>query len=161
MFEEDVNKILYTVLIGTTGNTVDNWERSILWVCCEIKLQTLPTIIHSVGQDRFGIVERKNTPKNRPNHREERDSTRLEKSFESYKKKTCQEREKEGIKQLRDELREKLKSKRRAEYYRKKRKKTEKARQRFINNLHKFTSELLGKPKSGILASTIEKVENI
>ena len=56
MFEEDVNKILDTALIGSV----------------ERKLQTLPTIIHSVGQDRFGIVERKNTPKNKPNHREER-----------------------------------------------------------------------------------------
>ena len=67
--------------------------------------------------------------------------------------------EKEGIKQLRDELREKLKSKRRAKYYRKKKKKKEKASQRFINNLYKFTSQLLGKPKGGTLESTMEEVE--
>ena len=56
MFEEDVNKILDTALIGSV----------------ERKLQTLPTSIHCVGRDRFGIVERKNTPTNKPNHREER-----------------------------------------------------------------------------------------
>ena len=144
MFEEDVNKILDTALIGSV----------------ERKLQTLPTIIHSIGRDRFGIVERKNTPKNKPNHREERvNQIRKDLRILQNRWKTCQEREKEGIKQLGDELREKLKSKRRAEYYRKKRKKKEKARQRFINNPYKFTSELLGKPKGGTLESTMEEVE--
>ena len=114
MFEEDVNKILDTALIGSI----------------ERKLQTLSTIIHSVGRRMFGIVERKNTPKNKSNHREERvNQIRKDLRILQNRWKTCQENEKEGIIQLRDELREKLKSKRRAEYYRKKRKKKEKARQ--------------------------------
>ena len=142
MFEEDVNKILDTALMGS------------------VERKTLPTIIHNVCQDRFGIVERKNTPKNKPNHREERvNQIRKELRILRNRWKTRQEREKEGIKQLRDELREKLKSKRRAEYYRKNRKKKGKARQRFINNPYKFTSELLGKPKGGTLESTMEEVE--
>ena len=101
-------------------------------------------------------MEKKNTPKNKPNHREERvNQIRKELRILQNRWKTCQEREKEGIKQLRDELREKLKSKRRAEYYRKKRR----LDKRFINNPYKFTSELLGKPKGGTLESTMEEVE--
>ena len=91
-FEKDDNKIVDTLLIG-------NVER---------KLQTLPTIIHSIGQDRFVIVQRKNTPRNKPNYRQER-VNQIKKEIQTLqnRQEICQEREKEGIKQLRDELREK------------------------------------------------------
>ena len=54
-FEKDINKILNTV--------ARNVER---------KLSPLPTIICNILQDRFSIVKRKNTPKNKLKHREER-----------------------------------------------------------------------------------------
>ena len=110
----------------------------------------------SVGHKRFGGKDKKDTPKNKPNRGEERVvQIRKELRILRSRWKNCQEIEKVGIKQLRDDLREKLKWKRRAEYYRKKRKKKEKARQRFIDNPHKFTSDLLGKPKSGTPESTL------
>ena len=75
MFEEDVDKILDTALIGSV----------------ERKLQTLPTIIHCLSQDRFGIVERKNIPKNKPNHREKRiNQIRKELRILRNRCKTCQ-----------------------------------------------------------------------
>ena len=38
----------------------------------ERKLQILPTIIHSVGHERFGGKDKKDTPMKKPNRREER-----------------------------------------------------------------------------------------
>ena len=67
--------------------------------------------------------------------------------------------EREALAELRKELRNKLKGKRRAEAIKNKRKERERKRLAFVKNPFKFTSDMLEKKRSGTLKCPQEEVE--
>ena len=97
------------------------------------KVRAMATIIYSMGSDRFGVLpgqgRQKSSPQGRSNRREKEISNiraELKRLTKAYKAAT--EEEKPALAELRDVLRERLKSLRRAENNRRKRKERMKSR---------------------------------
>ena len=147
-FDEDAVKTLQTVMIGSPDK----------------KMETLTTILYSMGKDRFGVVRKHRPTETQPvilNRRQTKIAAlRVEcrKLTKQYKQAT--EEEKIGLSQLRNGIREQLQSLRRAENNKKNRKKRSKTRAEFINNPYQFSKKLLQDKVSGNLTSTKEEVEN-
>ena len=78
----------------------------------------------------------------------------------TVKWKQASDAEKKGLKDLKDELHKQILQHRQAENLRKKQKEKKRQRRKFFRDPYKFTSDLLGKPKSGRLQCNIEEVEN-
>ena len=121
-FEEDVDSTLEAAL----GGGVDR------------KIEAMTSIIYSMGRERFGVVEQRarRAPAGRGNRREVEISQirgELRRLNKAYCEATTEE-EKQGLQELRDVLRERLKSLRRAEANRRRRKERMKKRAQFTRN---------------------------
>ena len=110
-FEDDAVKTLQTILSGSPDK----------------KMSILTTILYSMGQDRFGKAEKRQSKQDLPVTPSRRQSkiTSLRSEIRQLTKqyRNATEEEKIGLSQLRNGLREKLKSLRRAENNKKNRKK--------------------------------------
>lgn len=147
MLDEDLGKVLGAVQAGSVERKVD----------------LLTAFTYNVAKERFGTVPRKEN-KARPEkqeNRRERKIKQLRKEIKTLRKqfKLASTEEKEGIKELTASLREQLIRIRRAERFKKKRKKQEAARAQFIKDPYRFTKSLLGEARSGTLTSSKEAVE--
>ncbi|XP_078587744.1 uncharacterized protein LOC144868686 [Branchiostoma floridae x Branchiostoma japonicum] len=145
--DQDLDRVLEATLAGTVERKVDS----------------LTTITYNMAKERFGVEEKKRRPcsEKQPNRRE-REIKRLRKEIKKLNKRyrSCQDGEKEGIKQLPSQLRDQLCKLRRAESIRRKRKERTNKRAQFIRDPFKFTKALLGEAKSGKLISPKEEVED-
>lgn len=147
MLDEDLDKVLGAVQAGSVERKVD----------------LLTAFTYNVAKEWFGTVPRKEN-KARPEkqeNRRERKIKQLRKEIKTLRKqfKLASTEEKEGIKELTASLREQLIRIRRAERFKKKRKKQEAARAQFIKDPYRFTKSLLGEARSGTLISSKEAVE--
>ena len=151
-FEEDMEKILENTLNGSA----------------EGKIRVMTTLVYNMGAERFGLEEKKAdtvTAKGGPSRRQKQIS-KLRKHLKSLKKRWLQAEEdddkekKQGLADLRKDVRKQLKSLRRAEAYARKRKLKEKNRNRFLKNPYGFTSRTLGVPRSGTLQCNKEDLED-
>ena len=146
-FEEDVVQTLEMALCGSVDRTI----------------QVLANVMHAMGKNRFGIQEKKerSTPVVRPNRRE-KEIADIRRELKQLKKQWLQAsvEEKIGLDEIRDDLRERLKSIRRAEYYRNKRRRREKARSKFVSSPYQYVKQLLGTPKNGTLESSMDEVKH-
>lgn len=137
---------------------------AIMGGCPDKKMETLTTIIYSMGKDRFGSAEKTVTTTNQPiipNRRQTKIAElRVEIRKLSRQYKLAANEEKVGLSQLRSGIREQLQSLRRAENNKKNRKKRSKKRVEFINNPYKFSKKLLQNKTSGTLSSSKLEVEN-
>ena len=145
-FEDDAVETLNMVLKGSV----------------EKKVEIFTTILHSMAKNAFGVTERKDkvVPTQKLNRRARRIAD-IRKELKQIKKRWLQapEEEKEGLDAIRLDLRNELKTTRKAEYNRQKRLKKEKARSQFIKSPYQFVKKLLGSPKSGTVSSGIEEVQ--
>ena len=144
--DEDLDKILEVTLGGSV----------------EKKINTLSTIAYNLAKERFGVEERAATrPREKQANRREKKIQSLRREIKilskQFKKSTADERE--GIKTLTSGLRDQLRRLRKAEQMRKLRKDRETKRAQFIKDPFRFTRNLLGEAKSGILTSSREEVE--
>ena len=146
-FDEDLNNILKT----TARGSVDQ------------KLQTMCTLIMSIGAERFRVRGNNNIETQpKPNRRAIRIS-QLRKELKSLRKQfkaTEDMEEKLALTDLRDIIREKLKTLRRAEQHRRKGKERAQKRKVFISNPFRFCKKLLGQTKSGYLKCSEEVMNN-
>ena len=146
-FDEDVDKILEMTLTGSIDK----------------KIESMATLIHAVGEDRFGVEEKREAKRTeRANcNRRQREIKSIRKELRQltrqYKKADALEQS--ALEELRMGLRERLKMLRRAENRRKKRKERQKRRAQFIANPFQFMKRLFGEKKSGKLGKTQKEVE--
>jgi hypothetical protein len=147
-FEDDLDCILDSALQGNV----------------EKKLQTLPSLVYSVGKERFGLEQRRRTaPSGAPTlNRRQREIQTIRRELRSLRKqyRKATDEEKAGLHQLRHIQRERLKTLRNAENINKKRKEKARKRAAFFANPYKFTKSLLEEEKSGKLESRKEDVES-
>ncbi len=131
MFDRDVDQVLETTLAGDVGK----------------KFKAMASIIWNIGADRFGREELKtksNTQPKENRHLKEiavlrGDLRRLRKAFRE-----ASTDEKLALKEICDNLRECIKTLRRAECYRRNRRRRMKERTDFTKNPFKYLSKLLG-----------------
>ena len=144
-FDEDLDKILETTLIG-------NVER---------KLKSFTRIVYTVGKERFGIITKGKAKRKPEPSRRELQKARLRKELKELKKqwKTANDQAKEGLNELREIVRSKLMCVCKAERENLKRKRAKKSRDEFISNPYKYTTRTLGKARGGTLITPIEDVE--
>ena len=136
-----------SILALTTSSNIDK------------RLQTMTTLIVEYGAERFGVLEYREKPAFTRNRR----ATQIKKlrgELRSLKKqfKKASAEELQPLSELREALRAKLKTIRRAERIRKRRKERSKTRARFIANPFGFAKKLLGDKRSGSLECGIEEV---
>ena len=126
----------------------------------ETKLESLTSIVYTVSKDRFGLCEKKEPKPQEPNRRE-KEMRRIRKELRDLKKcfKNASMEEKDGLKVLRDGLREHLKSLRKAERLKINRKLKSRRRFQFTANPYKFSKMLFESERGGKLESTVEEVE--
>ena len=146
-FDEDVDNILKT----TSKGSVDH------------KLQTMCTLITSIGAERFGVIEKgKKDHHPKPNRRAVRIS-QLRLELKSLKKQFKAEEEVEkklALTQLRNITRQKLITLRRAEQHRKKGRERAQKRKAFMSNPFGFSKRLLSRKKSGYLSCSEDVMNN-
>ncbi|XP_060589960.1 uncharacterized protein LOC132745155 [Ruditapes philippinarum] len=146
LFDEDLYLVLQSTLIGAVGR----------------KLEALTSLIYTLGKERFGLENKTNLPQPPPvPNRRLCEIKKIRLELRSLRKQYKQSSmvEKEGIKQLREQIRSRLKSLTNAERLRRKRREKTKKRTAFISNPYKFTKELLGEEKCGKLESSRNEVE--
>lgn len=145
-FDREVDQILESVLIGDIGR----------------KMKAMSTIIWSMGAERFGMEQRQNKgPQHAGENRRSREIAKLRGDLRRLKKAFLQasEDEKPALKEMRDTLRERIKTLCRAECQRRDRRRREKERVKFTKNPFKYLSGLLGVKRSGVLKASKEEVE--
>ena len=145
-FEEDLENILEAMNTGPA----------------ERRLRAMTNLIHTTGMDRFGAEPKGGKIQTRGGpSRRQREIKEIRKQIRGLKKqwRRAEEQEKQGLAELRDQLRDRLKSLRSAEAQKRKRKKKEKARNRFLKNPYSFTRTALGQPRSGELDCPKEELE--
>jgi hypothetical protein len=145
-FDDDLDKILESMLIGEA----------------ERKINTLTTMVYTIGKERFGTMEkgtRSLQPLRENRRQQEIKRIRGELKVLSRKFKSANETEKAGLHQLRDILRDKRNNLMKAERIRKSRKERAKKRSAFVANPYRFTSTVLEGKRSGKLTSPKEAVE--
>ena len=145
-FDEDADRILEVTLAGSI----------------EKKVNTMATIMYSMGAERFGIEEEKHgkKPNEESNRRQQQISqirAELRQLTRAYRE--AEEEEKPALEELRGTLRSRLKTLRRAENSRRKRKERMKKRAQFTSNPFQFVKKLLGDKRSGRLDCPKEEVE--
>ena len=144
-FDEDITSILENNLKGTSKR----------------KLEVMGDMIYNLGESRFGILEKKKKQALKEPSRRQREIKRLRQELRSLRKrwKKADVDEKEGLAELRDQVRQKLGSLRRAEYQRRKRKEKERQRKTFFKNPYQFTKGLFSQSKNGELQVSKEVLE--
>ena len=145
-FDDDIDKILDSALSGEVDR----------------KIKAMGSIMYSVAAERFGTVENKR-PQQQP-HKVNRRTQQIGKIRVELRALTKQYKqagvnEKAALEELRECLREKLKTLRRAEGHRRRCRDREKKRASFTKNPFKFTTKLLGDKRSGSLKVSREEVE--
>ncbi|XP_056314571.1 uncharacterized protein LOC130229674 [Danio aesculapii] len=146
-FDQDVDEVLEAALAGDVGK----------------KLRAMAAIMWSMGADRFGKKELKVKAgiQLKENRRMKEiailrgDLRRLRKVFRE-----APANEKPALSEIRDNLRERIKTLRRAECHRRDRRKRMKAQTEFIKNPFRYLSNILGDVRSGQLEATKEEVED-
>lgn len=145
-FDREVDQVLESVLAGDIGR----------------KMKAMSTIIWNMGAERFGMEQRrtKGSQHARENRRS-REIAKLRGDLRRLKKAFLQasEDEKPALKEMRDHLRERIKTLRRAECQRRDRRRREKESVNFTKNPFKYLSGLLGVKRSGVLKASNEEVE--
>ena len=144
-FDSDVNGILATAM----GGSVDQ------------KMEAMTFIIYNVAVDRFGVENKKQHQQKVTKNRREKEIAVIRKDLRRLAKqyKRADEVERGGLADLRNQLRGRLKTLRRAERSRRRRKDRMKARAKFTSNPYQFTKKLLGRKASGKLQAEKEEVE--
>ncbi|XP_060589724.1 uncharacterized protein LOC132744948 [Ruditapes philippinarum] len=146
LFDEDLYLVLQSTLIGAVGR----------------KLEALTSLTYTLGNERFGLENKPNLPQPPPvPNRRLCEIKKIRLELRSLRKQYKQSStvEKEGIKQLRQQIRSRLMSLTNAERLRRKRREKTKKRTAFISNPYKFTKELFGEEKCGKLESSRNEVE--
>ncbi|XP_038154112.1 uncharacterized protein LOC119791846 [Cyprinodon tularosa] len=145
-FDEDTDSILE----ATAKGKVDR------------RLQTMTTIIISMGAERFGLEEKKSgrlpyTMSNRAHkiHQLRKELRVLRRQF-----KQAREEERGPLSVLRNILRKKLLTLRSAEWHRRRRKERARKRTAFLANPFEFTKQLLGQKRSGQLTCSKAEVDH-
>lgn len=149
-FDDDVNSTLESVLAGGVDR----------------KVEAMTTIIYSMGHERFGAKELKarETPSGRGNRRET-EISQIRGELKGLKRAYIEARESGSVQEmyaleeLRETLRERLKSLRRAENNRRRRKERMRKRAQFTAGPFQFIKKLLGDKRSGRLECPREEVE--
>jgi hypothetical protein len=144
-FDNDLDKILETTLIG-------NVER---------KIQTFTRLIYAVGKERFGTIKEGREKRKPEPSRQELQKGKLRKELKQLKSlwRNAKEEEKLGLSELRELVRMKLINVCKAERERLKRRNMRRSRDEFISNPYKYTTRILGKAKSGSLETPVNEVE--
>ena len=147
MFETDAVKTLEVVLKGNIA----------------ARLETLPTILHTIGKEMFGMKTTSSATGNTEQGKNRRElkieKLRLELKKVKRQYKCSLENEKPGLAQIRNELRSELRSLRKAEHDRNKRRRRARARAAFMKGPFNFVKTVLGNPRSGKLESEMVDVE--
>jgi hypothetical protein len=146
-FDEEVDKVLEATVAGSVDK----------------KMKAMTTIIFSMGQERFGLEEKKHQKKiSEPNNRRAKEIHQIRIELRQLTKtfKKALEEEKKALEELRQHLRERLKSLRRAENSRRRRKERMLRRSQFTRNPFQFVKKMLGDEKSGRLECPREEVED-
>ena len=126
-------------------------------------MRALPTLTYALGEERFGLEKKPNSPKPPPvPNRRLCEIKKIRAELRSLRKryKRSSDAEKKGISQLREQIRSRLKTLTNAERLRRKRREKAKKRTAFISNPYKFTNNLLSDEKSGKLESSQDEVEH-
>ena len=148
MLEEDLVKILDNTLAGNVKE----------------RIRSFVQVVYTVSKERYGVKERKEKRpvNNSIENRRDRERKELRKELRALSKqwKEADRSQRTAIDELRSGIRKKLCHIGRAERERKKRKKQRKAREAFTSNPFKYTADLLGKEKSGVLECPKEEVES-
>ena len=144
-FDEDITSILENNLKGTSKR----------------KLEVMGDMIYNLGESRCGILEKKKKQALKEPSRRQREIKRLRQELRSLRKrwKKADVDEKEGLAELRDQVRKKLGFLRRAEYQRRKKKEKERQRKPFFKNPYQFTKGLFSQSKNGELQVSKEVLE--
>ena len=121
----------------------------------------MATLIYNVGKDRFGEVDKILMGNKAEPNRREKNISELRSDLIKLKKryKKAAEFEKPALSELRDILRNQLKSLRRAERHRRRRKERARRRAQFVTNPHHAVSKLSGAKRSGRLQCPKAEVE--
>ena len=156
-FESDVDATLELVLIGGVDR----------------KINAMATLIYKIGRERFGETGRRPETSNlgetghhnngtRNKSRREREIESLRRDLKNLKQrfKVANESEKTALSGLRKVTREKLKSLRRAECSRKKRRERQRKRAMFTANPFRTITKLLGDKRSGTLKKSRNEIED-
>ena len=125
------------------------------------KVKAMSKLIYTLGREEFGTKENKTQmPRPQENRRQKRiadlrrDLRRLTKRH-----KEARDDEKPGLEELRKEMRERLKSLRRAENHRRKRKERQRKQAQFTKDPFRFVRNVLGEKKSGELMCSKEEAD--
>lgn len=123
-FDEDMDKLLEVLLIGAV----------------EKKLKSMCRSVYCVAEEQFGKLETAKAKRVHQPSRQEREITGIRREIRTLHKryKRSSEDEREGLKQLRQDLRKRLKELRNAEWIRKNKQDKNKKRAAFIRNLYGF-----------------------
>jgi len=145
VFDEDLEVILQSTLQGRV----------------ERKINTLTTIVYSMGLEQFGCEgnDRIHKPEPIPNRRES-EWKKLREELNSLRKrfKKASAEEKRGLAEIREQLRSRLKTLTTAERLRRKRRERTRKRAAFIANPYRFITTLLGEERGGSLQSSEDEV---
>ncbi|KAL6460670.1 hypothetical protein MHYP_G00306360 [Metynnis hypsauchen] len=129
----------------------------------EKKLENMGNIIYEYGAEHFGVLQPKvaRQAPSPPVSRRQQKIKCLVQELRQLRKlwKKAPEAEKEGINILQAEIKTQLVSLRRAENFRKRRRKKEQTRTRFYKDPFKFLKTLFTKEKSGVLQTTKSDLE--
>ncbi|KAL6468443.1 hypothetical protein MHYP_G00241200 [Metynnis hypsauchen] len=129
----------------------------------EKKLENMGNIIYEYGAEHFGVLQPKvaRQAPSPPVSRRQQKIKCLVQELRQLRKlwKKAPEVEKEGINILQAEIKTQLVSLRRAENFRKRRRKKEQTRTRFYKDSFKFLKTLFTKEKSGVLQTTKSDLE--
>ena len=144
-FDNDLDNILETALTGKV----------------ERKIESFGKLVYAVAKERFGVLKEKGKKEATPNRREQKISG-VRKELRSLRKRfrLSTPEEKDGLAQLRSELRSQLKSLRNAERIRKAGKEREKRRASFVANPFRFAATVLEGKRSGKLTCERQQVED-
>ena len=144
-FDEDVSEIIQ----ATSSGNIDQ------------RLHTMSKLIVGYASERFGYIE-KTGGKGYTHNRRQGKIEQLRQELRSLKKqfKIASEEERLGLSELRDILRGKLKTLRRAEGHRRRRKERARNRASFISDPFGFARRLLGDKRSGKLECSKESVDS-
>ncbi|XP_061896833.1 uncharacterized protein LOC133645919 [Entelurus aequoreus] len=127
------------------------------------KLQTMCSLIISIGGERFGVEQKQGAARNpaKLNRREVKISE-LRQELKSLRRqfKAAKEEERTPLSELTNIVRKKLITLRRAEWHRRRGKEKARKRSAFIGNPFTFTKRLLGQKRSGHLACPVEEIDH-
>ena len=128
----------------------------------ERRLSFMTTIITSLASERFGFVETRQPRRPYTANRRVNKMKDLRKEIRSLKKlyRRASIEERQPLKELRGILRGELKTLRRAEWHRRRRKERSKKRANFLSNPFGFARTLLGEKRNGNLEASEEEINN-